>query len=88
MKWVCQLRPVQLTGYLRTLPADDRKILLMANEFFAFFAGLNYLTLDKRALSDNLVKNFIYSLRYRPISAELLATQAYLLERAANKETP
>jgi len=88
MKWISHLRPVQITSYTGSISTADRKIILTANDFYVFWSGMSFLNVNSTQLTDDMIKNCVYSLRYRPISGELLSTQAYLIECAANGAMP
>ncbi len=88
IKWINAIRPIQrLAGYDR-LSVEDGKALTLGNESFAFWAGTYHLDADKKQLSPRYYRNFVYSLRYRPMSGEVLASKMSLLERALNRQTP
>jgi hypothetical protein len=50
--------------------------------------GLNFLEVNIDNISTAYFSNLLYTLRYRPIIAEVLASKMYLLEKAANQQTP
>jgi len=83
IKWLIKLRPIQIiNGTIITEP------ILLANEFFAIGAGLNHLNIDMNEMSDKYLLNLVYTLHYRPIIGEVLASKIYLLEKAIKKEIP
>jgi hypothetical protein len=83
MLWIVRTKPVQLHS-----DANMSEALLLINELFAIHAGLAHLKLTPSDISKIYLRNLVYTLHYRPASAELLASVAYLLERACRKESP
>lgn len=86
MLWIVRTHPVQLHT-----DANMTEALLLINELFAIHAGFAHLGLtssDISAMTANYLRNLVYTLHYRPVSGELLASVAYLVECAYAEKTP
>jgi len=83
MLWVVRTHPMQINAAV-----EVTKLHVMANEIFALHAGLAHLDLEPRNLSKNYIANLLYTLHYRQLVGEVLSSMMYLIEKAANRETP
>lgn len=84
IKWIVKHRPIQLTDEF--LIRDN--YALMVNEQYALHVGLMSLDLHPDNISQSYISNLLYTLHYRPIIGEVLASKMHLLEKSANKQTP
>jgi hypothetical protein len=84
MKWIVKTKPIQINP---DVPLISR-FYLIVNEIYAVHYGLNYLNMTMQDVSGKFLSNLIYTLHYRPIIGQVLASKMYLLECAANKKTP
>jgi hypothetical protein len=75
IKWLAKTRPIIVRP-----GAPQTKASLLANEVFALTAGLNWLKASPSDLSDSLLRNLLYTLHYRSLDAEVLATLMYAIE--------
>jgi hypothetical protein len=84
MKWIVKTKPIQIN------PGSDpiSRLHLVVNEMYALHYGLNFLNMSMDDISEKYLLNLIYTLHYRPIIGQVLASKMYLLECAANKKTP
>lgn len=81
--WLNKLRPLQIKP-----PNIERRSLLLSNEHFALCAGLRFLKIDASEISNNLWRNFLYTLHYRTAEPMVLATLMYTTQKAIKKEKP
>ncbi|MBF0138239.1 MAG: hypothetical protein HQL65_18555 [Magnetococcales bacterium] len=89
MKWIVRIRPVQLIPTTTAAAAAEETHKFLVNESYAFYVALNYLNIGSSdLLSADYTRNFLYNLHYRPIVAEALASEMYLLEQAVHGQPP
>lgn len=83
IKWIAKTRPILVRP-----GAPQTKTSLLANEVFALTAGLNWLRATPSHLSDALLRNLLYTLHYRNLDAEVLATLMYTIECGLSGQKP
>lgn len=83
IKWIAKTKPIIIKP-----GAPSTKGGLLANEVFALTAGLNRLNATVNNLSDSLLRNLLYTLHYRHLDAEVLATMMYTIECGLNGKKP
>jgi hypothetical protein len=83
MLWIVKAHPVQLHTN-----ADMTEALIVINELFAIHAGLAHLRVSSGCISKECLRNLIYTLHFRQVSPEILASAMYLLECACLQKTP
>ncbi len=80
IKWISRLRPIQIESGTH----GNRELLLM-NELFAVYAGIEHLGLSFSCIDMKWLLNFLFTLRYRDFHAEAMASEMYLLEQKPKK---
>jgi hypothetical protein len=83
MFWIVKVHPVQIDK-----DVDMSCALILVNEMFAIHAGLAHLQLTPRKLTPNYIKNLMYTLHFRQVTPEIMASSMYLLECAHKNKTP
>jgi hypothetical protein len=85
IKWISKLRPIQLLS-------DDSKDIsgdvFLSNALFAINAGLSFLEIDIRRISQPFFNHLLYISQYRELDGSHLATTMYVLEKSLNKKNP
>ncbi|MBF0549171.1 MAG: hypothetical protein HQK60_01425 [Deltaproteobacteria bacterium] len=84
MKWVAQLRPIQIRPAVPSHEIDSR--ILFANEILATYAGLNYLKANFAILPKRLVNNLVHILHYSRTQGEPLALLLHILEKSLGQK--
>lgn len=77
LKWLSRLRPVQIERGVLVSKTEH----LLINEIFAVFAALEHLDVSFHDVDAKWLFNMIYTLRYRDLNAEAMASEMYLLEQ-------
>lgn len=80
IKWISRLRPIQIEA-----GTHSSKELLLMNELFSVYAGLEHLAISFADTDPKWLLNFMFTLRYRDFHAEAMASEMYLLEKSGNR---
>jgi hypothetical protein len=89
--WICRLRPIRVKDFGTYF--ENTKTPQFINEVFALFIGMGRINernrrsgSGKRAtISKSLANAFLYGLRYRPTTGDMLSMSYYLIEKNGGK---
>jgi hypothetical protein len=95
--WICRLKPIRVVDKRGTYQGDikDNVVRKIANasfyinEIFAIFLGLSRIDARLKkaginkivAIDKNFVNTLVYSLKYRPITGDMLSLVFYMTEK-------
>lgn len=85
IRWISKLRPIQL------LSDDSMEVsgdVFLANAIFAINAGLSFLEVDIKKISQAFFHHLLYISQYRDLDGSHLATTMYVLEKSLDRKNP
>jgi hypothetical protein len=89
--WICKLRPISVDDH--GIYFESAKRPLYINELFALYVGMGRInahheyhkTMERATISKSLTNTFLYDLRYRPTTGDMLSMSYYLIEKSSKK---